>query len=182
MTSKLTLRLAARDDALAIARLSRDRIEQGLGWSWTAPRVLRSILQAETNAVVALDGEQLLGFGIMKYGDDEAHLLLLAVHAECVRRGVGTALVDWLETSARVAGVGQVGLEARATNAGARSFTGHWATARFRPCPVTTRAAKRACGWRRTCGPSGRCRPDAGVGPEGSGLDPLPRPLRSALP
>jgi ribosomal-protein-alanine N-acetyltransferase len=122
MISKLTLRLAARDDALAIARLSRDRIEQGLGWSWTAPRVLRSILQAETNAVVALDGEQLLGFGIMKYGDDEAHLLLLAVHAECVRRGVGTALVDWLEASARVAGVGQVGLEARTTNAGARSF------------------------------------------------------------
>lgn len=122
MISKPTLRLAARDDALAMARLSRDRIEQGLGWSWTAPRVLRSILQAETNAVVALEGERLLGFGIMKYGDDEAHLLLLAVHAECARQGVGTALVDWLEVSARVAGVGQIGLEARATNTGARSF------------------------------------------------------------
>jgi len=69
-----TLRLATGDDAPVIARLSRDRIEQGLGWSWTAPRVLRSIADAETNAVVALDGEQMLGFGIMKYRDEDAHL------------------------------------------------------------------------------------------------------------
>jgi ribosomal-protein-alanine N-acetyltransferase len=117
-----TLRLATRDDAPTIARLSRDRIEQGLGWSWTAPRVLRSIADADTNAVVARDGARLLGFGIMKYRDDEAHLLLLAVRAECARHGVGTALVDWLEQSALVAGVGQVYLEARATNAGARAF------------------------------------------------------------
>ena len=123
MLDKPMLRLASRDDALTIARLSRDRIEQGLGWSWTAPRVLRSILAADTNAVVALDGDRrLLGFGIMKYGDDAAHLLLLAVRADCARQGVGTALVDWLEASARVAGVAQIGLEARATNAQARSF------------------------------------------------------------
>jgi len=123
MLDKPMLRLASRDDALTIARLSRDRIEQGLGWSWTAPRVLRSILAADTNAVVALDRDRLLlGFGIMKYGDDAAHLLLLAVRADSARQGVGTALVDWLEASARVAGVAQIGLEARATNAQARSF------------------------------------------------------------
>jgi len=117
-----TLRLATGDDAPVIARLSRDRIEQGLGWSWTAPRVLRSIADAETNAVVALDGEQMLGFGIMKYRDEDAHLLLLAVRSACTRRGVGTALVGWLEASAQVAGVGQVYLETRASNAGARAF------------------------------------------------------------
>ena len=116
------LRLATRDDAPLISRLSRDRIEQGLGWSWTTPRVLRSIRDRETNVVVALGAGETLGFGIMKYHDDEAHLLLLAVRAERERQGVGKAVVDWLERAARIAGIGRVSLEARATNTGARAF------------------------------------------------------------
>jgi ribosomal-protein-alanine N-acetyltransferase len=122
MINNLTLRLATREDAPAIARLSRDRIEQGLGWSWTAPRVLRSILDTSSNVVVAQDGARMLGFGIMKYHDEEAHLVLLAVHEKACRRGVGTALVAWLEKAALVAGVGQVYLEARLTNDEARAF------------------------------------------------------------
>lgn len=122
MHSKPNLRLAAGLDAEAIAALSRDRIEHGLGWRWTAPRVLRSIVDSATNALVAADGDQVLGFGIMKYHDDEAHLLLLAVHAQAGRRGIGSALLTWLERSALAAGVGQVYLEARLENAAARAF------------------------------------------------------------
>ena len=122
MSTELSLRLATRDDATTIARLSRDRIEQGLGWSWTTPRVLRSIRDRETNVVVAMNASVPLGFGIMKYHDDEAHLLLLAVGTAHTRRGIGTALVDWLERAALVAGIGRVMLEARATNADARLF------------------------------------------------------------
>jgi ribosomal-protein-alanine N-acetyltransferase len=125
MITNLTLRLATRADAPTIARLSRDRIEQGLGWSWTAPRVLRSIVDAASNVVVAQDGAHLRGFGIMKYHDDEAHLLLLAVEEQSCRSGVGSALVAWLEKAALVAGVGQVYLEARLSNAAARGFYGH---------------------------------------------------------
>lgn len=124
MRTKPTIRLATRADAPGIAALSRDRIEQGLGWRWTAPRVLHSILERSTNVVVATDdgGTQTLGFGIMKYRDDEAHLLLLAVRADAGRRGVGGSMLGWLEASALVAGVGQVYLEARLTNAAARAF------------------------------------------------------------
>jgi ribosomal-protein-alanine N-acetyltransferase len=127
MIAAPTVRLAVRSDAPAIARLSRDRIEQGLGWSWTAPRVLRSILDRATNVIVAQGlGDdaptRMLGFGIMKYHDDEAHLLLLAVHPQSIRRGVGAGLVSWLEQTALIAGVGQVYLEARLDNADARSF------------------------------------------------------------
>ena len=42
MIANITLRLAHRSDAQAIATLSRDLIERGLGWSWTARRVMRS--------------------------------------------------------------------------------------------------------------------------------------------
>lgn len=117
-----TLRLATAADAQAIAAMSRDRIEQGLGWRWTTPRVLRSIVDRETNGVVAAEGGRVLGFGLMKYQDDEAHLLLFAVRADACRRGIGTALVTWLEHSARIAGIGQVYLEARLANGSARVF------------------------------------------------------------
>ena len=119
---KLNLQLATQADALEIARMSRDLIEQGLGWSWTPRRVLRSVVDPQTNVVVALKVSNLLGFGIMKYHEEEAHLLLLAVHPAVARRGVGSTLLAWLEKAAITAGVGQVYLEVRASNAAARAF------------------------------------------------------------
>ncbi|KNZ33799.1 MAG: hypothetical protein AD742_04745 [Methylibium sp. NZG] len=106
-----------------MATLSRDRIEQGLGWSWTARRVARSLADPDTNVLVALDAtDAVSGFGIMKFGDDEAHLLLLAVQAAQGRRGIGSAMMTWLEAVAVAAGVRRILLEARDSNAPARAF------------------------------------------------------------
>ena len=124
MIRNLALRLATHDDAAVIARMSRDLIEQGLGWSWTTPRVLRSVRSPDTNVVLALDDQRSVGFAIMKYLDAEAHLLLLAVRPEVQRSGVGTALTRWVEASAIAAGIGQVYLEARVSNHAARAFYG----------------------------------------------------------
>jgi ribosomal-protein-alanine N-acetyltransferase len=135
MSAAPGLRLAIQADAPGIAALSRDRIEEGLGWSWTAPRVLRSIADRSTNVVIAGDAEHLRGFGIMKYHDDEAHLLLLAVRADAERRGIGSAMVAWLEQTARIAGIGQVVLEARLTNRAARSFYAKLAYREFQTLP-----------------------------------------------
>ena len=43
MTPVAPVRLARLADAPAIATMSRDYIEQGLGWSWTVGRVERAI-------------------------------------------------------------------------------------------------------------------------------------------
>lgn len=102
--------------------MSRDLIEQGLGWSWTQQRVLRSIRDRETNVAVACDANRLVGFGIMKYKDEEGHLLLLAVRDSHRRRGIGTALMAWFERTALVAGIGVIQLEARLANEDARAF------------------------------------------------------------
>ena len=117
-----TVRFATRTDALAIAEMSRDLVEAGLGWSWTKERVLRTLRHPDTNAIVAVRDGDRAGFAIMKYGDEEAHLVLLAVSPAHGRHGVGSAMVDWLEASARIAGNARVTLEARAGNAAARSF------------------------------------------------------------
>ena len=121
-SATVSIRLATRVDALPIAEMARDLIEHGLGWSWTRERVLRSLRHPDTNAVVAVRDGARVGFGIMKYGDDDAHLLLLAVQPAASRRGVGRALVAWLEGSARVAGLRRIVLEARLRNAPARAF------------------------------------------------------------
>ena len=122
MRDGLILRLALDSDVQAIARLSRDRIEHGLGWSWTPARVLRSVYDKNTNVVVAHDRTAWLGFGMMKYRDEQAHLLLLAVRPQAARQGVGTALVRWLEQVALIAGLPQVQVEVRQANAPALAF------------------------------------------------------------
>jgi ribosomal-protein-alanine N-acetyltransferase len=58
----------------------------------------------------------------MQYGDDAAHLNLLAVEPAHRRQGIGRQLVRWLEDTARVAGTFSVRLELRASNVGARAF------------------------------------------------------------
>ena len=51
MTPDVTVRLAIPADAAEIAAMSRDQIENGLGWSWNEARVRRSIGDRETNVV-----------------------------------------------------------------------------------------------------------------------------------
>jgi len=114
--------LACAADAQPIARMSRDCIEYGLNWKWKPARVLRSIADPSTNVIVCRDTRGLAGFAIMKYGDQEAHVLLLAVDGLRRRRGVGSALMAWLEPTARIAGLGVIRLEARYGNPAATRF------------------------------------------------------------
>jgi [ribosomal protein S18]-alanine N-acetyltransferase len=120
--SALSLRLARPADAAPIATLSRDLIEYGLQWRWTTERVAASIRAANVNVLVARIHGNIAGFGIMRYGDDDAHLDLLAVTPMYRRLGVGQQLLQWLEKCAVVAGIFNIALEVRAGNEGAQLF------------------------------------------------------------
>jgi ribosomal-protein-alanine N-acetyltransferase len=124
MARTLIVRLATRDDAPGIAAMSRDEIEQGLGWSWTEGRVARAIADPEANVIVAGSTGALTGFGIMSYRDEYAHLALFAVAAAHRRQGVGSAMLVWLESVAREAGLTRIRVECRRTNDAARNFYG----------------------------------------------------------
>ena len=117
-----SVRLALPRDARPIAEMSREYIEQGLGWSWTAERVLRAIHDRSTNVAVVHEEDRIMGFGIMQYGDQRAHLSLLAVQVIHRERGLATLLLSWLEQSALVAGIERIQLEARSDNAAALAF------------------------------------------------------------
>ncbi len=103
--------------------MSRCLIELGLrGWSWNPPRVLRAINSRNICVAVAELDRQLAGFAVAEFGDTRLHLSLLAVAATHQRKGIGRALVAWLETSALTAGIGEMQLELRANNVGAQYF------------------------------------------------------------
>ncbi|HUK02624.1 MAG TPA: GNAT family N-acetyltransferase [Steroidobacteraceae bacterium] len=114
--------LARPGDAASIAAMSARLIETGLAPSWPAERVIRHIRHPESIVLAARGSGRLQGFAIMQFGDETAHLNLLAVDPAYQRRGLGRGLLEWLEASALVAGTLLIQLELRATNAAARAF------------------------------------------------------------
>ncbi|MEA2697319.1 MAG: [ribosomal protein S18]-alanine N-acetyltransferase [Myxococcales bacterium] len=129
MSELSTLGLAQAGDALEIAEMSRDWVEQGLTWSWTPARVQNSISGADSSVVVARrrdvrrgDARHIAAFAIMHFGEDTAHLNLLAVAPDYRRQGLGRQLLDWLTATAIEAGVFRINLELRTHNEGARAF------------------------------------------------------------
>jgi ribosomal-protein-alanine N-acetyltransferase len=118
----ITLRPGRPDDAVRIAAMSRDLIETGLGWSWGPDRVARSIANKDTSTLLACERERVVAFAIMYFGDEHAHLNLLAVRQSHQRLGIGRHMIAWLVESAYAAGVATIHLELRASNYTARSF------------------------------------------------------------
>jgi ribosomal-protein-alanine N-acetyltransferase len=122
----ITLRLAQPSDARRIALMSRDLIEAGPGWTWNPERVMQALKQRDTLTLVACDrargGEPLVAFAIMQFGDEHAHLALLAVQPKSRREGLGRRMIEWLVDSAYAAGIAAIHLELRSSNQSARRF------------------------------------------------------------
>jgi ribosomal-protein-alanine N-acetyltransferase len=118
----IELGFAESGDAARLARLARDLIEAGLGWGYRAQRIADLIADADTVTLVARDRNSVVGFAVMRFGDERAHLILLAVEPAHQRRGVARRMLEWLVDSACVAGMTSVHVELRASNAAAFAF------------------------------------------------------------
>jgi ribosomal-protein-alanine N-acetyltransferase len=113
---------ARAGDAALLAAMSQAYVEQGLKPAWGAARIRWHVRDADSVVLTARLGPAIAGFAIMRYGDDGAHLNLLAVAPAHRRRGVARALLQWLEETALTAGTFIIGLELREGNAAARAF------------------------------------------------------------
>jgi len=122
MSNEIDIRLATVADAANLAAMARDLVELGLGWSWTGSRIIRHIRSSASVVLVAQRGKRIIAFAIMRFGEEEAHLDLLAVMPNDRRTGNGRRLIEWLEKSALVAGVSVIYLEVRDNNKDAQAF------------------------------------------------------------
>lgn len=116
----IVLGFARRSDATALSLMARDLIEAGLGWEYRAERIARFIDDRDTVVLVARDRGDAIGFAVMTFGDERAHLTLLAVSPTYQRRGIARRMLAWLMESASVAGVSSIHVELRAGNTAAR--------------------------------------------------------------
>ena len=116
------IRLATGADSPAIAEMSRQYIEHGLGWSWTPSRIAAAIQDQSTNVAIIRPSDAVIGFAIMHYGEHTAHLALLAVHPTQRQRGIAASLLAWLEKCADTAGIERIRVEARSDNPAAIAF------------------------------------------------------------
>jgi ribosomal-protein-alanine N-acetyltransferase len=113
---QIELRFACPDDAQTLALMSRDLIEIGLGWTYRAARVSGLIRDPDAVALVTREGPRTVGFAIMSFGDERAHLVLLAVRPTHRRRGIARRMLRWLFESAAIAGMASIHVELRADN------------------------------------------------------------------
>ena len=113
---------ARLSDAKRLAAMSQQWVEAGLRPSWGPLRIAWHIRDAESIVLTARVCGAAEGFAIMRYAEETAHLNLLAVSPAYRRRGMGRALIGWLEETALTAGTFAVSLELRAGNTGARAF------------------------------------------------------------
>ena len=113
---------ARAGDAALLAAMSQAHIESGLKPAWGAARIRWHVRDADSVVLTSRTGATIAGFAIMRYGDDVAHLNLLAVDPAHRRRGIARALVRWLEETALTAGTFIIGLELRAGNEAARAL------------------------------------------------------------
>jgi ribosomal-protein-alanine N-acetyltransferase len=109
-------------DAARLAAMSHQLIESGLRPAWGAQRIGWHVRHPESVVLTARSDRTIAGFAVMRYGDDAAHLNLLAVDPAHRRRGIARRLVTWLEETALTAGTFVIGLELRAENREAQDF------------------------------------------------------------
>ncbi|HZF31094.1 MAG TPA: GNAT family N-acetyltransferase [Gammaproteobacteria bacterium] len=120
--TNVRLGLARADELATMASMSRQLIEHGLPSSWDERRIGYCLKNRECVVLAARDRRRVIGFAVMEFYDEHAHLSLLAVLPGFQRQGIGRQLVEWLEASARTAGIFAVRLELRAGNDDARRF------------------------------------------------------------
>jgi ribosomal-protein-alanine N-acetyltransferase len=118
----IELALACPGDAGPLAMLSRDLIETGLGWEYRPQRMTALIGNPEAVTLIAREASRTVGFGVMSFGDERAHLVLLAVLPSHQRAGVGRRIMTWLLQTAAIGGIASVHVELRADNATAHAF------------------------------------------------------------
>ena len=118
----IEIEFALPSDAVQIAHLARDLIEADLGWTYRPERVRVLICDPDVVTLVARDGPYVVGFAIMQFSDERAHLVLLAVRPTHQRAGIARRLLEWLLESAAVAGMASVHVELRVTNEAAFAF------------------------------------------------------------
>ena len=103
-------------DLDAVMNVMEDSFDSRYGEAWTGPQFAGLLPMPGVWLNLARRDGRVVGFALSRAVADEAELLLLAVHREAQRGGVGRLLIDRFLSEARALGADRVHLEVREGN------------------------------------------------------------------
>ncbi|PYU77044.1 MAG: hypothetical protein DMG52_02010 [Acidobacteria bacterium] len=115
-----TLRSYEPHDFAALHKLDQACFGTGISYSWTTLRYFLTLAAAD--CVVALEGNHISGFVLSEENPPLAHIITLDVAEKMRRNGIGTALLQQLESNLSARGVRSVLLETAIDNEAAVAF------------------------------------------------------------
>ena len=115
-----TLRSYEPHDFAALHKLDRSCFPAGISYSKTTLRYFLTLASAD--CVVAEEGGRIVGFIVSEENPPLAHIITLDVDAKHRRRGLGTALLETLESNLAARGVRSILLEPATDNEAAVAF------------------------------------------------------------
>jgi ribosomal protein S18 acetylase RimI-like enzyme len=116
----LTLRSYEPHDFAALHRLDQACFPPGISYSKTTLRYF--LMLASADCVVAVDENKIAGFVLSEENPPLAHIITLDVAEKERRHGVGTALLETLESNLAARGVRAILLETAIDNKAAVAF------------------------------------------------------------
>jgi len=116
----ITLRAYDPHDFAALHRLDQSCFPAGIAYSKTILHYFLTMPSAD--CIVAMDGKQIAGFIVSEKNPPLAHLITLDVAQSHRRQGVGTMLLQKLESNLAVRGVRRILLETAIENEAAVAF------------------------------------------------------------
>ncbi len=115
-----TLRSYEPHDFAALHKLDQTCFVQGISYSRTTLRYFLTLAAAD--CVVAVEGNHIAGFVLSEENPPLAHIITLDVAEKMRRSGIGTALLQKLESNLSARGVRSVLLETAIDNEAAVAF------------------------------------------------------------
>jgi [ribosomal protein S18]-alanine N-acetyltransferase len=115
-----TLRSYEPHDFAALHKLDQSCFPAGISYSKTTLRYFLTLASAD--CVVAEDGGRIVGFILSEENPPLAHIITLDVDGKHRRHGIGTALLETLESNLAARGVRSILLETATDNEAAVAF------------------------------------------------------------
>src|SRR3989475_8384693 len=116
----LMLRSYEPHDFAALHKLDQSCFPAGISYSKATLRYFLTLASAD--CVVAIDGNHIAGFVLSEENPPLAHIITLDVAEKVRRNGIGTALLEQLESNLSARGVRSVLLETAIDNEAAVAF------------------------------------------------------------
>jgi ribosomal-protein-alanine N-acetyltransferase len=91
-------------------------IEQAVASGPWGEQLFHDCLKVGYECWVLVDDQAIMGYGILSYAANEAHILQFAIHPDHHRRGLGQKLLQHLLSAAKIHGADEMFLEVRQSN------------------------------------------------------------------